>query len=64
MAIVDRVLGQKKESLEITSPYMDTEDDCLSCRVLGESFLFLRLLFYVGDGRGEHDDGRGIGRMG
>lgn len=35
MAIFDRILGNRNNDLEITSPYQEYQDDCLSCRVLG-----------------------------
>lgn len=35
MAIFDRILATKRDDLEITSPYDDYKDDCMSCRILG-----------------------------
>lgn len=43
MAIMDRIFSSRKDDLEIRSPYRSEEDDCLSCRLMGESFLVLEL---------------------
>lgn len=43
MAIMDRIFSSRKDDLEIRSPYRSEEDDCLSCRLMGELFFILEL---------------------